>query len=151
MLGYCQLCMTVNCASQALLQHPQHNATKNALYCLPLNRGTYVPLPPHVSPEAKDLVKRLLTVDPVQRITMPDILRHPWVNSAMGGLGGIAGPTGGTAVLPWPAWNDAQVWGLGAERQEGLLGDCFLIFNWYTSILSYAQAVCSLLHAWCYL
>eukprot|EP00877_Chromochloris_zofingiensis_P009791 jgi/Chrzof1/5065/Cz15g10150.t1 len=103
---------------------PFKGATQAALFKA-IQRGTYVPLPPHVSPEAKDLVKRLLTVDPVQRITMPDILRHPWVNSAMGGLGGIAGPTGGTAVLPWPAWNDAQALPLDTSSSDRLLSeDC---------------------------
>jgi serine/threonine protein kinase len=32
-----------------------------------------------VSAEAKDLVSRMLTVDPDARITCPDILAHPWI------------------------------------------------------------------------
>ena len=32
-----------------------------------------------VSPEAKDLVSKMLTVDPEKRIKCPDILCHPWI------------------------------------------------------------------------
>ena len=32
-----------------------------------------------MSPEAKDLVKRLLTYDPDKRISALDALNHPWV------------------------------------------------------------------------
>ncbi len=31
-----------------------------------------------LSEECKDLVSRLLVADPARRITLPDILRHPW-------------------------------------------------------------------------
>lgn len=33
----------------------------------------------HVSPEAKDLIKKLLVVDPSQRLTAADALKHHWV------------------------------------------------------------------------
>jgi len=32
-----------------------------------------------VSDAAKDLIRRLLTVDPSKRITGKDILEHPWI------------------------------------------------------------------------
>jgi serine/threonine protein kinase len=32
-----------------------------------------------VSDRAKDLVKRMLEQDPAKRITVPEILRHPWI------------------------------------------------------------------------
>ncbi|KND03181.1 CAMK/CAMKL/BRSK protein kinase [Spizellomyces punctatus DAOM BR117] len=35
-------------------------------------------IPDHVSADAKDLIKRMLVVDPSKRITMKDIFRHPW-------------------------------------------------------------------------
>ncbi|KAJ3046674.1 hypothetical protein HK097_000643 [Rhizophlyctis rosea] len=38
-------------------------------------------IPDHVSPEAKDLIKKMLVVDPARRITMKEIFRHPWFRS----------------------------------------------------------------------
>ncbi|KAL9936251.1 hypothetical protein V8E36_005093 [Tilletia maclaganii] len=35
-------------------------------------------MPEEVEPSAKGLIWRMLEVDPARRITMPDILRHPW-------------------------------------------------------------------------
>lgn len=36
-------------------------------------------VPSFVSPEAKDLIKRLLVLDPEKRITLDEIQRHPWI------------------------------------------------------------------------
>lgn len=36
-----------------------------------------------LSPEAKHLVARLLTADPAKRITIPEILAHPWMRIGM--------------------------------------------------------------------
>ncbi|KAI0106280.1 serine/threonine-protein kinase [Nemania sp. FL0031] len=36
-------------------------------------------IPAFVSPEAKDLIKRLLVTDPDQRIPLHEIQRHPWI------------------------------------------------------------------------
>ncbi|CAH8493350.1 unnamed protein product [Heterobilharzia americana] len=33
-----------------------------------------------ISPEARDLVKRLLETDPTQRLTIEEALRHPWIS-----------------------------------------------------------------------
>lgn len=44
-------------------------------------RGVYPPLPPRVSAEARDMVRRLLAVDPAQRMTWDEVDRHPWVVS----------------------------------------------------------------------
>lgn len=38
-------------------------------------------LPSFLSEEAKDLIRRMLTVDPKQRITVRDILAHPWLRN----------------------------------------------------------------------
>ncbi|KAI0261651.1 kinase-like domain-containing protein [Gloeopeniophorella convolvens] len=35
-------------------------------------------MPAFVDPQAKDLISRMLTVDSAQRISIPDILAHPW-------------------------------------------------------------------------
>ena len=40
--------------------------------------STKVELPPYVSPEAQDLLDRLLCVDPVFRITPSEAIQHPW-------------------------------------------------------------------------
>ncbi|KAL5364581.1 kinase-like domain-containing protein [Aspergillus floccosus] len=36
-------------------------------------------VPSFVSPEAKDLIKRLLVLDPEKRISLDEIQRHPWI------------------------------------------------------------------------
>ncbi|KAJ4400257.1 spindle assembly checkpoint kinase [Didymella pomorum] len=41
-------------------------------------RGEYT-VPGFVSPEAKDLIKRLLVLDPEKRIALEDVERHPWI------------------------------------------------------------------------
>lgn len=42
-----------------------------------INKGIYA-LPEHLSSGARDLLKRMLVVDPVQRITIAGIRQHPW-------------------------------------------------------------------------
>ena len=39
--------------------------------------GIYT-LPSHLSPGARDLIPRLLVVDPMKRMTIPEIRQHPW-------------------------------------------------------------------------
>ncbi|KAF2847008.1 serine/threonine-protein kinase-like protein [Plenodomus tracheiphilus IPT5] len=41
-------------------------------------RGEYT-VPNFVSPEARDLIKRLLVLDPEKRIALEDVERHPWI------------------------------------------------------------------------
>ncbi len=50
----------------------------------------YEPLPSSLSAEVRDLVRRMLAVEPSQRIAMDDLLRHAWTTraSAIAGLGG---------------------------------------------------------------
>ncbi|CAG8885032.1 unnamed protein product [Penicillium nalgiovense] len=36
-------------------------------------------VPSFVSPEAKDLIKKLLVLDPAKRIPLEEIQRHPWI------------------------------------------------------------------------
>merc|ERR1719389_1443717 len=49
-------------------------------------KGTYKKIknlspvfPPHITREAKDLVTRLLHKNPAERLTLEDVLQHPWV------------------------------------------------------------------------
>lgn len=35
-------------------------------------------LPKHLSPAAKDILQRLLHPNPVERITIPELFKHPW-------------------------------------------------------------------------
>ena len=37
-------------------------------------------MPDFISPEAHDLIVRILTTDPEKRITIPQIKQHPWFN-----------------------------------------------------------------------
>lgn len=36
------------------------------------------PSPNHLSESARDLISRILVVDPIKRISIPEIRRHPW-------------------------------------------------------------------------
>ncbi|KAL6756210.1 kinase-like domain-containing protein [Haematococcus lacustris] len=47
-----------------------------------IQRGVYEPLPSHLSSACRDLVRGMLTVEVNARVTMDDILRHPWCRSA---------------------------------------------------------------------
>ncbi|KAG0483992.1 hypothetical protein HPP92_012076 [Vanilla planifolia] len=42
-----------------------------------IKTGIYT-LPSHLSAEARDLIPRMLVVDPMKRITIPEIRQHPW-------------------------------------------------------------------------
>eukprot|EP00884_Botryococcus_braunii_P009517 jgi/Botrbrau1/18567/Bobra.0367s0013.1 len=41
-------------------------------------KGGIYQLPSHLSPGARDLIPRMLLVDPMTRITIPEIRQHPW-------------------------------------------------------------------------
>ncbi|KAI3824075.1 hypothetical protein L1987_05522 [Smallanthus sonchifolius] len=41
-------------------------------------KGGIYTLPSHLSPGARDLIPRMLVVDPMKRITIPEIRLHPW-------------------------------------------------------------------------
>lgn len=41
-------------------------------------KGGIYTLPSHLSPGARDLIPRMLIVDPIKRITIPEIRLHPW-------------------------------------------------------------------------
>ncbi|CAH2079874.1 unnamed protein product [Thlaspi arvense] len=45
-----------------------------------IKRGEYT-LPDHLSYEARDLIPRMLMVDPLLRISIPGIRQHPWFNN----------------------------------------------------------------------
>tara|TARA_B100000795_G_C22504257_1_gene325178 strand:+ start:88 stop:417 length:330 start_codon:yes stop_codon:yes gene_type:complete len=36
----------------------------------------------NISDDAKDVIKRLLVADPANRMTMPQLLEHPWVKAS---------------------------------------------------------------------
>ena len=60
--------------------------------CRMARRGAYPPLPPRVSPAARDLVRRLLTVDPAQRMTWEELNVQPWAAEAPAPAPGAGGP-----------------------------------------------------------
>ncbi|KAJ3113017.1 protein kinase, AMP-activated, alpha 2 catalytic subunit [Phlyctochytrium bullatum] len=57
---------------------PFDHSDQSQMYSLIL-RGCYTPLE-NVSESVKDLIARMLTVDPVQRAKMHEIINHPWTN-----------------------------------------------------------------------
>lgn len=42
-----------------------------------ISSGHFI-VPPSISPEARSLINSMLVVDPVKRITIPEIMKHPW-------------------------------------------------------------------------
>lgn len=44
-------------------------------------KGGIYTLPSHLSPGARDLIPRMLVVDPMKRMTIPEIRTHPWFQS----------------------------------------------------------------------
>ena len=47
--------------------------------------GGHFSIPTHVSQDAKYLLNGMLNVDPVKRLTIPDILRSPWFTKDLPG------------------------------------------------------------------
>ena len=43
----------------------------------------HIPKYPRVSSECKDLITRILVVDPDRRLTIPQIQRHPWYSKGL--------------------------------------------------------------------
>jgi 5'-AMP-activated protein kinase, catalytic alpha subunit len=46
-------------------------------------KGGVYSLPGHLSPGARDLIPRLLLVDPLKRITIPEVRHHPWFTARL--------------------------------------------------------------------
>jgi len=42
-----------------------------------IKNGVYT-IPSHVSPGARDIIEKMLVVDPLKRITIPQVMQHPW-------------------------------------------------------------------------
>ena len=57
-------------------------------------------MPPFLSPEAQDLINRILTTDPDKRITIPQIKLHPWFNSQQQSLSKLPGTIIGIDPTP---------------------------------------------------
>jgi len=80
-------------------------------------KGKYATIPSHVSSECKDLISRILTVDPKLRPTLAEIQKHPWVNIGYEKL-----PMEAPNVRPKSPKLDleivAQLQGFGFEKDE---------------------------------
>ena len=66
---------------------PPFYADNDALLYEKIKKGEYEFLRPYwdpISDEAKDLIRRMLTVDPKQRITCQGCLEHPWLKVRRG-------------------------------------------------------------------
>ncbi|KAG5247400.1 SNF1-related protein [Salix suchowensis] len=46
-------------------------------------KGGIYTLPSHLSPGARDLIPRMLVVDPMKRMTIPEIHQHPWFQARL--------------------------------------------------------------------
>lgn len=67
---------------EALSGHLPFKGSSQSSLFKTIQRGVYQPLPQSISLEARDLVKKLLTVDPAARISWYELSRHPWINSS---------------------------------------------------------------------
>lgn len=38
-------------------------------------------MPQHLNTDVKDLIRRMLCIDPEKRITVPEIMKHKWMNN----------------------------------------------------------------------
>lgn len=83
-------------------------------------------VPAYVDPQAKDLITRMLVVDVAKRITMPEILAHPWLQNDTPGITYLPAPSLAELAQPLlsPAHVDRElleslrvIWGKGADVQ----------------------------------
>lgn len=58
---------------------PFENAERNETMNLIVSGKFQWPVHVKVSPEAKDLVKKLLAHDPEKRIALDQVMQHPWI------------------------------------------------------------------------
>jgi len=59
---------------------PFHAGSNKQELCQKILRGVYNP-PDHMSHDARDLIARMLTLDPGSRITIAEVWNHPWVRN----------------------------------------------------------------------
>nr|AML79213.1 putative LOV domain-containing protein [Volvox aureus] len=85
-----------------------------------IQRGSFDPLPSHISSECKDLVRRMLVVDPQTRITMDEIMRHPWVTKSIA-KHGADGRQGGTAQGGSPNRTGSSSTGMYGDSSDPLV------------------------------
>ncbi|KAI9283156.1 kinase-like domain-containing protein [Sporodiniella umbellata] len=69
-------------------------------------------MPDSISPKAQDLIQRILVVDPSQRLTMKQIMRHPWFTET---------EPANLPILPLPPTDIGQPIGHPSEIDDRLL------------------------------
>jgi len=67
---------------------------------LKVKTGLYF-MPPYLSDGAKDLIRKMLVVDPADRISMEDIFAHSWFNSNSTSLTKSVVPSSYVEVCIW--------------------------------------------------
>lgn len=60
-------------------------------------------VPAYIDPQAKDLLNRMLVVDVSRRITIPEIMAHPWFNKPTPGIVYVPAPSVVELALPLPS------------------------------------------------
>jgi len=75
------------CILELFLNAPPHNVS--ALKCMfyACTDGLIDTIPHHASPNAKNFLQKCLVLDPDERATASELLKHPWVNQAKIGEG----------------------------------------------------------------
>ena len=84
--------------------------------------------PPHppISEEARDLIQKLLVVDPEERLSSEQILRHPWLQV-----------TSNTGV--WERFNEAYCYSSWVIYYFGKSSYLFLVLFIYNFVTPYSQ------------
>ncbi|XP_032639226.1 tribbles homolog 1 [Chelonoidis abingdonii] len=62
-------------------RYPFHDSDPSTLFSK-IRRGQFC-IPDHVSPKARCLIRSLLRREPSERLTAPEILRHPWFEAVL--------------------------------------------------------------------
>ena len=86
-LSMTKICLVYSAKSRYIIQRSFAKSSiihvqQSNIYVLFFQQGEYI-LPDHLSYTARDLIPRILTVDPMMRISIPGIRQHPWFSSKL--------------------------------------------------------------------
>ncbi|XP_076954373.1 SNF1-related protein kinase catalytic subunit alpha KIN10-like [Bidens hawaiensis] len=115
-------------------------------------KGGIYTLPSHLSPGARDLIPRLLVVDPMKRMTIPDIRAHPWFQAHLPCYLAVSPPDSTQQVKKTDEDILKEVVKMGFDRDglveslrsrvqnEGTVAYYLLLDNWLRNSKSYLGA-----------
>ncbi|KAI9310888.1 kinase-like domain-containing protein [Dichotomocladium elegans] len=78
--------------------------------------------PPHMSPDASDLLRQMLTPDPLQRCTLATVTQHPWLRSQTFLLSKTEDELEREATVPRPVQRASSIIITNGDEHESQLG-----------------------------